>query len=130
MAADVLHVGLGVPYIASTIFYAIVLAVVFRAWYLSEGTLSILAFWLAYVVTRPLGASFADWLAVSPERGGLALGTGPVSLVLAAMIAGFVAYLTATGKDTPAELRAPRERMARPRPGTAIADADLAPEEA
>ena len=41
MAADVLHVGLGVPYIASTIFYAVVLAVVFRTWYLSEGTLSI-----------------------------------------------------------------------------------------
>ena len=41
MAADVLHVGLGVPYIASTIFYAIVLAVVFRTWYVSEGTLSI-----------------------------------------------------------------------------------------
>jgi uncharacterized membrane-anchored protein len=194
MAADVLHVGLGVPYIASTIFYAIVLAAVFRAWYLSEGTLSIhsirtprrevfywaavlatfalgtaagdltavtfglgyfasgllfaaiiavpalgywrfgmnsiLAFWFAYVVTRPLGASFADWLAVSPERGGLALGTGPVSLVLAAMIAGFVAYLTATGKDTPAELRAPRGRRARPRPGPPLADAELAPDEA
>ncbi len=37
MAADVLHVGLGVPYIASTIFYAIVLAVVFRTWYRQRG---------------------------------------------------------------------------------------------
>jgi uncharacterized membrane-anchored protein len=165
MAADVLHVGLGVPYIASTIFYAIVLAVVFRAWFVSEGTLSIhsittprrelfywaavlatfalgtaagdltavtfglgyfgsillfgaimaipalgyfrfgmnsiLAFWFAYVVTRPVGASVADWLAVSSARGGLALGTGPVSLVLAAAIAGFVYYLAKTGRDTP-----------------------------
>ncbi len=165
MAADVLHVGLGVPYAVSTIFYAIVLAVVFRSWYLSEGTLSIhsihtprrelfywaavlatfalgtaagdltavtfglgyfgsillfaaviaipalgyfrygmnsiLAFWFAYVLTRPLGASVADWLAVSSARGGLALGTGPVSLALAAAIAGFVYYLTKTGKDTP-----------------------------
>jgi uncharacterized membrane-anchored protein len=194
MAADVLHVGLGVPYIASTIFYAIVLAVVFRAWYTSEGTLSIhsirtprremfywaavlatfalgtaagdltavtfglgyfasgllfaaviaipalgywrfgmnsvLAFWFAYVVTRPLGASFADWLAVSPERGGLALGTGPVSFVLAAMIAGFVAYLSATGKDTPAEVRAADGARRRSRPRPEIADAELAPEEA
>jgi uncharacterized membrane-anchored protein len=169
MAADVLHVGLGVPYIASTIFYAIVLAVVFRTWYVSEGTLSIhsittprrelfywaavlatfalgtaagdltavtfglgffvsgllfaaliavpalgywrfgmnsiLAFWSAYVLTRPLGASFADWLAVSSARGGLAIGTGPVSFVLAAMIAGFVVYLSATGRDTPADQR-------------------------
>lgn len=165
MAADVLHVGLGVPYIASTVFYAIVLAGVFRAWYLSEGTLSIhsihtprrelfywaavlatfalgtaagdltavtfglgyfgsillfaavisipaigyfrfgmnsiLAFWFAYVVTRPVGASVADWLAVSSARGGLALGTGPVSLVLAAAIAGLVYYLAKTGKDMP-----------------------------
>ena len=165
MAADVLHVGLGVPYVVSTVFYAIVLAVVFRTWYVIEGTLSIhsittprrelfywaavlatfalgtaagdltavtlglgyfgsillfgaiitipaigyfrsgmnsiLAFWFAYVVTRPVGASVADWLAVSSARGGLALGTGPVSLVLAAAIAGFVYYLARTGKDTP-----------------------------
>jgi uncharacterized membrane-anchored protein len=165
MAADVLHVGLGVPYIASTVLYALVLAVVFRAWYLSEGTLSIhsihtprrecfywaavlatfalgtaagdltavtfglgyfgsillfgaiisipaigylrfgmspiLAFWFAYVVTRPVGASVADWLAVSHARGGLALGTGPVSLVFAAAIAGLVYYLTRTGRDRP-----------------------------
>jgi uncharacterized membrane-anchored protein len=165
MAADVLHVGLGVPYIVSTIFYAIVLAVVFRAWYVTEGTLSIhsittqrrelfywaavlatfalgtaagdltavtfglgyfgsillflaiiaipaigyfrfgmnsiLAFWFAYVVTRPVGASVADWLSVSSARGGLALGAGPVSLVLAGLIGGFVYYLAKTGRDTP-----------------------------
>jgi uncharacterized membrane-anchored protein len=65
------------------------------------GMSSILAFWLAYVVTRPLGASFADWLAVTHKRGGLDLGTGPVSLVLAAMIAAIVAYLSVTRKDVP-----------------------------
>jgi len=171
MCADVLHVGLGVPYIASTIFYAIVLALVFRTWYWVEGTLSIhsvtterrelfywaavlatfalgtaagdltavtfglgffasgllfaaiiavpaigyfrfgmssiLAFWFAYVVTRPLGASFADWLAVSSARGGLALGTGLVSFVLAAAIAGLVWFLSSTGADTPADQRNP-----------------------
>ncbi|HET9675946.1 MAG TPA: hypothetical protein VFP21_00410, partial [Solirubrobacterales bacterium] len=175
MCADVLHVGLGVPYIASTIFYAIVLDFVFRIWYRMEGTLSIhssrtpqrevfywaavlatfalgtaagdltavtlglgyfgsillfaaiiavpalgyfrlgwnpiLSFWFAYVVTRPLGASVADWLAVSHARGGLALGTGPVSLVLAAMIAAFVYYLTQTGKDTPSDQDLSRGRV-------------------
>jgi uncharacterized membrane-anchored protein len=164
MAADVLHVGLGVPYIASTIFYAIVLAVVFRAWYRVEGTLSIhsihtarrelfywaavlatfalgtaagdltantfglgyfgsiwlfaaiiaipaigyfrlgmgsiLSFWFAYVVTRPLGASVADWLS-KPE--GVGLGTGLVSLVFAAAIALIVRRLARTGIDTPAD---------------------------
>ena len=166
MAADALHVGLGVPYIASSIFYAVALTAVFAAWYASERTLSIhsirtprrelfywaavlatfalgtavgdltavtfgigylasavlfaaaimvpaigywrfglnaiLAFWSAYVLTRPLGASIADWLAVSHARGGLDLGTGPVSLALAALIALFVVYLTITRVDAPA----------------------------
>ncbi len=165
MAADVLHVGLGVPYVASTIFFAIALALVFRTWYRVEGTLSIhsittprrelfywaavlatfalgtaagdltavslglgyfgsivlfaaviaipavgyfrfgmgpiLAFWFAYVVTRPLGASVADWL--SKSKGGLGLGTGPVSLAFAAMIVAFVYYLDRSGRDMPPE---------------------------
>jgi uncharacterized membrane-anchored protein len=164
MCADVLHVGLGVPYIASTIFCAIVLAVVFRSWYRVEGTLSIhsihtprrecfywaavlatfalgtaagdftantlglgyfgsiwlfaaiiaipaigyfrlgmgsiLAFWFAYVVTRPLGASVADWLG-KPE--GVGLGNGLVSLLFAAAIVLIVRHLARTGKDTPGD---------------------------
>ena|GEM_PF-6591667 len=68
------------------------------------------------MVTRPLGASVADWLAVSHARGGLALGTGPVSLVLAAAIAAFVYHLARTGKDTPADqLVEPQPRPERPR---------------
>lgn len=46
----------------------------------------IIAFWLCYVMTRPLGASFADYLAGPPQRGGLALGMLPISLVLTAFI--------------------------------------------
>lgn len=45
------------------------------------------AFWWAYIMTRPLGASFADWLALPPERGGLDLGYLPISLVGTALIA-------------------------------------------
>jgi uncharacterized membrane-anchored protein len=193
MCADVLHVGLGVPYIASTIFYAIALAAVFWTWQRSEGTLSIhsirtprrelfywaavlatfalgtaagdltattfglgylgsivlfaaiiaapalgyfrlgwnpiLAFWFAYVITRPLGASCADWLAKSPASGGVGLGTGPVSLALAAAIAGFVAYLSVTGRDTPSDARA-RRRREPARHGVGIAEPEPAPEEA
>lgn len=44
------------------------------------------AFWSAYVLTRPLGASFSDWAAVAPKHGGLGFGPGPVSLVLFAAI--------------------------------------------
>ncbi|HEY2715643.1 MAG TPA: hypothetical protein VGI73_05430 [Solirubrobacterales bacterium] len=178
MAADVLHVGLGVPYIASTIFFALTLALVFRTWHRVEGTLSIhsittprrelfywaavlatfalgtaagdltavtlglgyfgsillfaavitipafgcfranmnpiLAFWFAYVVTRPLGASVADWL--SKSKGGLGLGTGPVSLVFAATIAAFVYYLSRSGRDTPADQRGVAEEPADSQP--------------
>jgi uncharacterized membrane-anchored protein len=62
----------------------------------------ILAFWLAYIVTRPLGASFADWGAVSHARRGLALGDGPVSFVLLILIVGFVGYLAVTRRDVTA----------------------------
>jgi uncharacterized membrane-anchored protein len=194
MAADVLHVGLGVPYVVSTIFYAIVLAVVFRTWYRTEGTLSIhsittprrelfywaavlatfalgtaagdltavtlnlgyfgsillfaaaiavpavgyfrlgwnpiLSFWLAYVLTRPLGASVADWLAVSHARGGLALGAGPVSLALAAAIAAFVYHLSKTGKDTPPDQGlGERRRPARETGEFALGGPERAPEQ-
>jgi len=55
---------------------------------------AVVTFWVAYVLTRPLGASFADWLGVAPERGGLGIGTGIVSLVLAGAIAACVIVLT------------------------------------
>ncbi len=53
----------------------------------------VIAFWAAYVVTRPLGASFADWMAFPVKRGSLGFGLAPVSIVLGIMIAAFVAYL-------------------------------------
>ena len=60
---------------------------------------SIAAFWLAYIVTRPLGASFADWMAVSHVRGGLAWGNGAVSVGWALVILGFVVYLAVSRAD-------------------------------
>ena len=91
MAADVLHVGLGVPYVVSTVFYAIVLAGVFRAWYRSEGTLSIhsitserreLFYWAAVLATFALGTAAGDLTAVT-----LGLGFFASGLLFAAMIA-------------------------------------------
>jgi len=162
MAADVLHVGLGVPYLLSTPFFLLALAAVFALWYGSERTLSIhsirtrrrevfywgavlatfalgtaagdlsatlglgylgsaalyavaiavpalahrsgtlgpvTAFWSAYVITRPLGASVADWMAVSHARGGLAWGLGPVTLAWTAAILLLVTYLAVSRKD-------------------------------
>lgn len=57
------------------------------------GVNPILTFWCAYVVTRPLGASFADWVGAPSEEGGLGLGFGWVALVMTIMIFGLVGYL-------------------------------------
>lgn len=67
------------------------------------GLNAVAAFWWAYVLTRPLGASFADWMGVSTSRGGLGWGTGPVTLTLIVPIVLLVAYLAISHKDTPAE---------------------------
>lgn len=174
MAADVLHIGLGVPYLYSTIFFGVSLLGIFVLWYAIEGTLSIhsintprrelfywltvlatfalgtaagdmtastlglgyltsgivfailialvavahfvarslrfaehkrqsrnavAAFWLAYILTRPLGASFADWMGKSPSIGGLGWGDGGVALGLTILILCFVTYLAASRVD-------------------------------
>ncbi len=51
---------------------------------------SVILFWVAYVITRPFGASLADWLALPKIRGGEGWGTLPVSLALVGAIAVFV----------------------------------------
>lgn len=163
MAADVIHVALGVPYIVSTCVFALALAIVFYLWRATEKTLSIhsitttrrelfywltvsatfalgtaagdlmaytaglgffaaglvftaifvlpaigfrffklnaiFAFWFAYIVTRPLGASFADWMGKPHIVGGLGWGDGPVSAVLAALIVVFVIFLQISHED-------------------------------
>lgn len=144
MVADAIHVVLGVPYLASTVAFAVVLAAVLLVWRRVEGTLDVhsvtsrraelfywatvlatfalgtafgdltattfglgylgsglvflvlfaipfgarrlglaatAAFWWAYIVTRPLGASFADWLGVEPARGGVGIGTLVVTAI-------------------------------------------------
>jgi len=160
MAADGLHDGASLPYPVTTVLYGLLVAVVFVAWYRSEGTLSIhtidtrrrecfywaavlatfalgtaagdltattldlgfldsallfamliaipaigwrwlglnpvVAFWAAYIITRPLGASFADWFSKPPSISGLGLGDGFVSAIALIVFVALVAYVTAT----------------------------------
>jgi uncharacterized membrane-anchored protein len=70
------------------------------------GLNSIFAFWVAYIMTRPLGASFADWMDASKGKGGLALGTGAVAIGLAVVMVGFIAYLAATRIDVKGDQQA------------------------
>ena len=60
---------------------------------------AIFAFWFAYVMTRPLGASFADWIGKEKDLGGLGFGTGPLSIILGVLIIGFVIYVTMSRVD-------------------------------
>jgi uncharacterized membrane-anchored protein len=62
---------------------------------------AVLAFWFAYTITRPLGASFGDWLAVpAPFGDGLQLGTGPISLVAGIVLLGIIAVIDFQNRRT------------------------------
>lgn len=176
MAADVLHVGFGVPYTESSILYAVILAAVFISWYLTEKTLSIhtvdtlrrelfywaavvatfamgtalgdltaytfrlgyltsgilfaaviavaaigfwafgwnavFCFWFAYVATRPLGASFADWMGKPKTVSGLGWGDGNVAVELTIIIFALVAFLAVTRRDVQRAGRLPAPGIA------------------
>jgi uncharacterized membrane-anchored protein len=64
-----------------------------------------LAFWVAYILTRPLGASIGDYLSQAQSDGGLGLGTTTTSFIFLGAILLLVVYLSITKKDqTPREL--------------------------
>src|SRR4051794_29262609 len=99
-AGDMTADTLGLGFLASGVMFAAAMAVPLVA-YKWFNLNSIAAFWIAYVLTRPLGASFADWGASPTFRGGLDWGTGPITLVLLIAIIGLVGYyqVRATRKD-------------------------------
>ena len=70
--------------------------------HLRFGLNAVLAFWSAYVVTRPLGASFADWFAVAPGEGGLNRGAGWVTLVSTIVIVVLVGHVAVSTRRDPA----------------------------
>jgi uncharacterized membrane-anchored protein len=93
-------VGLG--YLGSGLLFTAVIAIPALAyWWL--GLNPIASFWFAYIVTRPVGASFADWMGFPPSVGGLGLGHAPVSLISAAILVCFIAYLAVSRRDVPVE---------------------------
>jgi uncharacterized membrane-anchored protein len=96
-AGDLTATTLGLGYLVSAFLFAGAFAVP-GLLHRFAGMNAVLAFWTAYVLTRPLGASFADWIAVPPGRGGLDLGTGPIALILLVAIAAGVTTLSLQGR--------------------------------
>lgn len=84
-AGDLTASSLGLGYLLSGVVFAVLFIVPFVVRRFA-GLGEVLAFWTAYILTRPLGASFADWMGVTPDRGGLNWGTGWVSLALGVAI--------------------------------------------
>src|SRR3954451_6887505 len=70
---------------------------VLAAWKLGAGP--VLCFWLAYILTRPLGANIGDYLASPKSEGGLGLGTLGTSVLFLGTILAVVVFLTVTDKD-------------------------------
>jgi len=82
---------------AAVLLPAGLIAAVFIAWRLGAGP--VLTFWLAYILTRPLGANIGDFLGSPHSEGGQGLGTLWTSVLFLGAILGCVVYLTVTKRD-------------------------------
>ncbi len=93
------HFALG--YMATGILFGMIIASITFGYFVLKLD-GILAFWIAYIFTRPLGASFGDLLSQPTEYGGLGLGTILTSAIFLTAIVGIVVYMSATheGEET------------------------------
>lgn len=94
-AGDLVAERFELGYLTTGLLFGAVIAVIAFAYYIFRMN-SILAFWLAYIFTRPLGASFGDLLSQPVEYGGLGFGTIVTSALFLAAIIAIVIYMTAT----------------------------------
>jgi uncharacterized membrane-anchored protein len=97
-AGDLIAEGLDLGYLKSALMFAALIGVVTIAYYRFKLN-AVSAFWIAYILTRPLGASLGDFLSQPLDAGGLALSTMGTSAVFLVTILGLVIYLTKTRKD-------------------------------
>jgi uncharacterized membrane-anchored protein len=102
-AGDLVAESLGWGYLLSGIVFALLIAAVAFAHFNLKLVGGVLAFWIAYILTRPLGASFGDLLSQKHNAGGLGLGATGTSIVFLLTILSVVIYLSITRRDqTPA----------------------------
>jgi uncharacterized membrane-anchored protein len=99
-AGDLLSERWQLGYLVSGLIFAGMIAVVAIAYY--TGRLgAVAAFWIAYVLTRPLGASVGDWLTQPAANGGLGLGTTPTSIAFVLVIIGLLLFSSLGSKPAP-----------------------------
>jgi len=90
---DLTATTFGLGYFPSALlFIGLILIPALGYWLFGLGEVA--AFWAAYIITRPIGASFADWMSKSPSVGGLGWGDGVVALILFALLVCVVVYMT------------------------------------
>ena len=97
-AGDLLAETINLGYMLSAIIFGVLIASVAISHFVFKVN-AILAFWIAYILTRPLGASIGDYLSQDLDNGGLGLGTVITSMIFLATILATVIYLTVTKKD-------------------------------
>lgn len=97
-AGDLVSEQLGLGYALAGLIFGGLIALIAIGFY-AKILNPVLAFWSAYILTRPLGASMGDFLTQAHKDGGLGFSTMPVSGVFLIIIIGLVAYLTVSGVD-------------------------------
>jgi uncharacterized membrane-anchored protein len=128
-AGDLTATTLNLGFFGSVLLFATIIAIPAIGWWRLRLN-PIVAFWFAYIVTRPLGASFADWFSKPPSITGLGLGDGTVSALALVVFVALVTYVTVTkpdiqGAPAPGEFLAPHPHPlphphARPHPGPVL----------
>src|SRR5262249_48989530 len=94
-AGDLATEALGLGFQLGVVAFGAAIVAVALAWEL--GADPVLTFWLAYILTRPLGASLGDLLSQSRDYGGMGLGTIQTSIAFLTVIVGLVAWVTFEG---------------------------------
>ena len=97
-AGDLFAEGFSLGYVTSALIFGALIGVTTIAYYVFRAN-AVWTFWIAYILTRPLGASHGDYLSQPAENGGLGLGTVVTSAIFLSAILVMVVYLTVSRKD-------------------------------
>jgi uncharacterized membrane-anchored protein len=101
-AGDLTAISLNIGFFDSVLVFAAIIMIPAIGWWRFDLN-PIVAFWFAYIVTRPLGASFADWFSKPAAQSGLGLGDGTVSAIALVVFIALVSYVAITKCDVQSE---------------------------